>query len=102
MLNGVVRKIQARAHDASLRPLAVPQKFFYPVRRNNCNIIIHQYKIVALCMGGAEIIDCRIIELPFPVHHAYSVFSVDALVKRKGFFLCTIIFYNNHFIIPIS
>ena len=102
MLDRIVRIIQLGSCDPHVLPLTVAQHFFYPAFRYDFYIIIQKQKVLSLCIGYCEIIDCRIIELSFPGNDPDILLQVlDHLIISKGVFFLTVIFYHKDFIIII-
>ena len=103
MLDGVICIQQPCACNANVLSLAETKHFPDAVRLQQLCIIIQKKQIFALCKRCAEIIDSRIIKALFPGDYMERrMLFFHFLIISKGLRLCTVIFHNNKFQVPVG
>ena len=98
VLNGVVRIQEPRSHHSHIRFLTVPQHFREQIRRLELHVVVHKQQVVALGMGGAEVVDRGVVKAALPHDHPQPrVLFLCFLIIGKRFRIRAVVLNHDHF-----
>ena len=96
VLDRIIRIIEHSPHRTDVRPLGKHQHLLQPIRRDHLNVVVQQqYVLPCRSFPDPEVIDGRIIELPFPGDDLNTRVGFQLVVIRERLFFPAVVLDND-------